>query len=207
MTVDVRHLDPQQLDVLRELANMGAGHAATALSELTGRVIGMEVPEVSVVPAVEVEGVLGPAEGPLTAVLMDVIGDLSARIVQVFPGPTSVRLNSIVLGEPELVLPTQLRARHYHELQDIGETLVAAYLNAVSMVVGKALRAAPSSVHTGAPHGLLGQLLLEGNGAGECVVCVNTRLLVGADRLPAHVLLIPDDASLGVLFRLLQWQT
>jgi chemotaxis protein CheC len=204
---DLRSLTPLHLDALREVANMGAGHAATALSELTSRVIGMEVPEVSVVPATSVEEVLGEAEGPLTAVLMDVLGELNGRIVQVFPGPTAVRLTSIVLSEPALVATTQLRERHYRELQEIGKTLVAAYLNAVSMLLGQVLSASPPTVQTGAPRGLLGRLVQEASPGAEFVVCVNARLLIGADRLRAHLLLIPDHASLAVLFRLLRWQT
>ena len=33
---DIRNLTPGQLDALREVANIGAGHAATALSQMTG---------------------------------------------------------------------------------------------------------------------------------------------------------------------------
>ena len=36
---DVRDLKALQIDALREVANIGAGHAATALSQMTGRKI------------------------------------------------------------------------------------------------------------------------------------------------------------------------
>ena len=106
-----------------------------------------------------------------------------------------------------MLVATQLGERHYRELAEVGQTLVAAYLNAVSMLVGSVLRASPPSLRTGAPHGLLNGIVQEQSGGAECIVCVTTRLLIGADRLPAHVLLIPDDASLAVLFRLLKWQS
>jgi chemotaxis protein CheC len=35
--IDVRELDALQIDALREVANIGAGHAATALSQMTRR--------------------------------------------------------------------------------------------------------------------------------------------------------------------------
>jgi len=47
---DVRALKELQLDALREVANIGAGHAATALSQLTGRTVMIGVPEVNVRP-------------------------------------------------------------------------------------------------------------------------------------------------------------
>ena len=43
--VDVRELGSLQLDGLREVANIGAGHAATALSQLTNRRIMVGVPQ------------------------------------------------------------------------------------------------------------------------------------------------------------------
>jgi len=47
--IDVRELDALQIDALREVANIGAGHAATALSQMTNRRIGVNVPEIRIV--------------------------------------------------------------------------------------------------------------------------------------------------------------
>ena len=51
---DVRGLKELQLDALREVANIGAGHAATALSQMTNHTIMIAVPEVNVRPLEEV---------------------------------------------------------------------------------------------------------------------------------------------------------
>ena len=48
---DVRDLKALQLDALREVANIGAGHAATALSQMTNRTIMISVPEVNILRA------------------------------------------------------------------------------------------------------------------------------------------------------------
>src|SRR5437016_5416123 len=45
---DVRDLKALQLDALKEVANIGAGHAATALSQLTNRRIMISVPEINI---------------------------------------------------------------------------------------------------------------------------------------------------------------
>lgn len=205
MTTDPRNLSPAQLDLLRELANMGAGHAATALSRLTNRVIGMEVPEVELLPTPDVAALLGEEDAPLAAVQMDVAGDLNARIAQVFPGHTARRLTSIALAEPEVHFPARFDERRYHALQDIGREVVQAYLNAVSEFLGRRLLPSPPRVWTGGPDGLLDGLLAEHGSRREYVVCVKARLLIGADRLPAHVLLIPDEVSLTVILRALPW--
>ena len=57
--MDLRALDPSQLDAMREIANIGAGHAATALSQMTHRVIMIDVPEVSIIRLEDVGTVTG----------------------------------------------------------------------------------------------------------------------------------------------------
>ena len=46
---DLRSLKALQLDALREVANIGAGHAATALSQMIGETIMISVPTINVV--------------------------------------------------------------------------------------------------------------------------------------------------------------
>ena len=48
---DIRSLKALQLDALREVANIGAGHAATALSQMIGATIMISVPTINVVAA------------------------------------------------------------------------------------------------------------------------------------------------------------
>ena len=68
--IDVRELGHLQLDALREVANIGAGHAATALSQLIGRRIAVDVPQIQVVRLEEVAGLTGREDETVAAVLM-----------------------------------------------------------------------------------------------------------------------------------------
>ena len=56
---DVRDLKELQLDALREVANIGAGHAATALSQMTNRTIMIAVPEVNIRALEDVTDLVG----------------------------------------------------------------------------------------------------------------------------------------------------
>ena len=46
-------LSPERVDALKEVANIGAGHAATALSLMTGARIMIDVPTINVAPLSE----------------------------------------------------------------------------------------------------------------------------------------------------------
>ena len=89
---DIRSLKALQLDALREVANIGAGHAATALSQMIGGTIMISVPTINVSRLEEVPPQISAPEEPVAAVLMHMLGDLTGRTLLVFPKPTAARL-------------------------------------------------------------------------------------------------------------------
>ena len=97
---DIRSLKAHQLDALREVANIGAGHAATALSQMTGGTIMISVPTINIARLEDVPPQITGPEEPVAAVLMNMLGDLTGRTLLVFPFPTAVRLSEIMLNRP-----------------------------------------------------------------------------------------------------------
>ena len=82
---DIRKLKALQLDALREVANIGAGHAATALSQMTGQTIMISVPQINIAPLEDIPNQVGSDEEPVAAVLMKILGDLTGLALLVFP--------------------------------------------------------------------------------------------------------------------------
>ncbi len=97
---DIRSLKAHQLDALREVANIGAGHAATALSQMTGGTIMISVPTINIARLEDVPPQISEPEEPVAAVLMNMLGDLTGRTLLVFPRATAVRLAEIMLTRP-----------------------------------------------------------------------------------------------------------
>src|SRR2546429_7970005 len=89
---DVRDLKELQIDALREVANIGAGHAATALSQLTNRRIMISVPQINIARLEEVPNLLGHPQEVVAAVLMHMLGDLTGRTLLLFPESVGRRL-------------------------------------------------------------------------------------------------------------------
>src|SRR5215210_970512 len=89
---DVRDLKESQLDAIREVANIGAGHAATALSEMTNRKIMITVPRVKIRPVEDACDMVGPPDQVVASVLMHVMGDLTGRAMLLFPERAALTL-------------------------------------------------------------------------------------------------------------------
>src|SRR6266704_1599164 len=97
---DVRDLKELQIDALREVANIGAGHAATALSQLTNRKIMISVPQINIVRLEEVPDLLGNPQDVVAAVLMHMLGDLTGRTLLLFPESVGRRVCDMLLRRP-----------------------------------------------------------------------------------------------------------
>ena len=73
------------LDVLKEVGNIGAAHAATSLSQLLDRKIDMHVPNVKLVSFDEMFDLAGGAETIVAGIFLRIEGDLSGSMFFVLP--------------------------------------------------------------------------------------------------------------------------
>jgi chemotaxis protein CheC len=202
--VDLRSLDAAQLDGLRELANIGAGHAATALSQLMHRRVMITVPEATVLRLAEVDRLAGDPSAPVAAVIMKILGDVTGRMLQVFPADAAARLAAAVLGTGLPSFPDEFDELHRSALMEVGNIIVGAHLNALSDFMGMLLiMSTPDAAVDMAGAVLTTSYLNFGNATDE-VFCLNTELLVDDARITGHFLLIPDDVSLPVILRQLR---
>ena len=195
--MDIRSLGPLQLDALRETANIGAGHAATALSELTGRRIMVAVPDVSVVALERVGELLGDPGQAVSAVIVTVSGDITGRTLQIFDGRAASALVSLLLGVEEPEFPGEFGTIESSALKEIGNVIVGAYLNALATFTAMEITMSVPDFAIDMAAAILMTSYLNFGSVDDHVLCVSTRLEVDEHRdLRAHFLLIPDEPSL-----------
>lgn len=130
--MDPESLATLHLDALRETANIGAGHAATALSRLTRRRVMISVPDVRILPLEQVGGMLGDPGDVVSAVIVRVEGDVSGHTVQIFDGRTACRLVSLLLDTREPAFPRDFGTLQRSAVKEIGNVIVGAYLDELS---------------------------------------------------------------------------
>jgi chemotaxis protein CheC len=198
---DVRGLKALQLDALREVANIGAGHAATALSQMTNRTIMIRVPEVNVRALEDVPELLGSADSVIAAVLMHMMGDLTGRTMILFPEGSAKYLCDVLFRRP-VGTTNGFGAMEQSGLKEVGNILVSAYLTALSDFMGMMLVPSVPSLVVDQSGAILTTTYLNFGHDRDFVFCVETAFQVaGADGdLSGHFLLLPDMPSLRAIF-------
>lgn len=198
---DVRDLKELQLDALKEVANIGAGHAATALSQLTDRRIMINVPEISITRLEDIPASFGDPEAVVAAVLMHVLGDLTGRTLLLLPEDNAHLLCDLLLRRPPGT-STEVGKLEESSLKEAGNILAGAYLNALSDFMGMMLLPSVPSLVVDLAGAVLTTAFLNFGQERDFVFCVETNFhFTEADRaLSGHFLLLPDLASLRAIF-------
>ena len=199
---DMRSLKALQLDALREVANIGAGHAATALSQMINSTIMISVPTINVSRLEEVPPQISAPEEPVAAVLMHMLGDLTGRTLLVFPKPTAVRLAELMLRRPQ-GSSTDLGEMEQSAIKEAGNILSSAYMNALSKFMGLMLLPSPPSLAIDMSTAVLTTAYLQFGSERDYVFCIESEFMMTdtAERLRGFFLLIPDTESLAKILR------
>ncbi len=198
---DLHDLKELELDALKEVANIGAGHAATALSQLTNRRIMISVPEIFVARLEQVHDRLGDNEEVIVAVLMHMLGDLTGRMLLTVPEFDALLLCDMLLRrEPDAT--TEFGELEQSALKEAGNILGGAYMNALSDFMGMMLLPSVPSLAIDMSGTVLTTAQLSFGRDKDMVFCVETNFnFQEADRtLRGHFLLLPDLASLKTIF-------
>ena len=199
---DIRELSPQQLDALREVANIGAGHAATALSQMIGGTIMISVPRINITSIEEIPAQVSGPEEPVAAVLMHMLGDLTGRTLLVFPKKTAMRMSELMLRRPE-GSAEDLGPLEQSAVKEAGNILSGQYMNALSEFMGMILLPSPPSLAIDMSAAVLTTTYLQWAPDREHVISVESEFLLSdtEERLRGFFLLLPDPASLQAILR------
>ena len=199
---DIRSLKALQLDALREVANIGAGHAATELSQMTGGTIMISVPQINIARLEDVPPQIAGPEEPVAAVLMNMLGDLTGRTLLVFPKPTAMRLSELMLRRPQ-GSSVDLGELEQSAIKEAGNILSGAYMNALSDFMGLMLLPSPPSLAIDMSDAVLTTAYLQFGSDRDYVFCVESEFYLQdiGERLRGFFLLLPDYASLQAILK------
>jgi chemotaxis protein CheC len=198
---DLLSLKVLQLDALREVANIGAGHAATALSQMVGETIMITVPTINIARLEEVPVQMSDPDEPVAAVLMHMMGDLTGRTLLVFPKRSALRLASRLLKKKEN--EQSLSEMGQSAIKEAGNILSSAYMNALSDFMGMLLLPSPPSLAVDMSEAVLTTAYLQFGTDRDYVVCVESEFVIDdeSDPLRGFFLLLPDAASLTAILK------
>ncbi|MDR3563780.1 MAG: chemotaxis protein CheC [Negativicutes bacterium] len=193
-------LSPMQLDALKEIGNVGAGNAATALSQIINRKIDMSVPQVSILPLGDVPDVVGGPEVMVAGVYLRVFGPAPGSILFLLPRDSAFYLVDTLMGRNEKTTNT-LDDMDESALLEIGNILAGAYLNALSYFTKFTLLPSIPALAMDMAGAILSIILIQLGQMGDHALVIETEFTTENEGVKGHFFLIPDPGSLGTILQ------
>jgi chemotaxis protein CheC len=198
LSEDVTNLTPLQLDALREVGNVGAGNAATALSQIINSKIDMTVPQVAILPLGEVPDVVGGPDAMVAGVYLRVFGPAPGSILFLLPRDSALYLVDMLMGR-ERGYTQHLDSMDESALLEIGNILAGAYLNALSFFTKFTLLPSIPALAMDMAGAILSVILIQLGQMGDHALVIETEFTSEGDGVKGHFFLIPDPGSLGTI--------
>lgn len=193
----MKKLSEGDLDFLRELSTIGVGHAATALSQLIGRQVGMRVPKVSIVDLASVPDLMGGSEKVVSGVYLQVLGDARGAILLIFPDDSSRSLISLLLKRVDEPL-SEMGAS---TLKEVGNILASAYLSVLGNMLDITLIPSIPSLAHDMVGAVVDIVLSDLSEIGDTAFVFETEFYDITDDIKGHFFLLPDPESIEVIMR------
>ncbi|MGL4523834.1 MAG: chemotaxis protein CheC [Bacilli bacterium] len=208
MTHKPLQFSPMHLDVLKEIGNIGSGHAATALSALLQKKIDMSVPDVRFVPFNEIVSVIGGAENVVAVVALRIEGDAPGMMFFIMSVEQATYfLHTLFQDDSISVLDAAHSPLIHSAVSEIGNILSGSYLSALANLTGLNLQPSVPYMALDMAGALIGEGLLPYSIFGECALLIDTVLIeessIGREEMQGHFFLIPDPDSFNKIFNAL----
>lgn len=191
-------LSELQMDALREVGNIGAGHAATALSQMIGSPISLSNPTLELIEFSEVPMLVGGAERLVAASYCRLLGDIGGGMLLMAPRESALSLidllhnrdvgSTLSFGRDEEMLLTH-----------VSTILSSAYLAAIARLTDMNLMPAPPSFVLDMAGAILEVATLETGMRAQMALLVRTRFSDERTSVDVMLFFLPDPDDLGVI--------
>lgn len=198
MADEILELSPTQMDVLREIGNVGAGNSATALSQIINRRIDMTVPNVSIVPIGDVPELIGGPDAMVAGVFLRVYGQAPSNILFIMPKESAYYLVDMLMGKQH-GSTDKLDFMDESALMEIGNILAGAYLNALFTFTNISMIPSIPALAMDMAGAILSVVLVQLGQMGDHALVIETKFQAEDDGITGHFFLVPDPGSLETI--------
>jgi len=186
------------IDVLREIANIGSGNAASSLSRMIGHPVNIQIPDIQIKGFNEATELLGGPETIMVGTLLFLTGGIEGMMMFLLPV-------EVVCDLVNMLMFTEIKS--YEEIDEMGYSVVsecsnimsASFVTAIAEMTDMVIDISPPE----ATLDMLGSIMSVPStyfaDIGDSLLLMTNELEIEGKKTSANVLLLPDMPSLGKL--------
>ena len=186
-------IDSSHLDVLREIGNIGAGNAMTALAQMLQRKVDMKVPKADLFEFRDLGEVIGGEETIMAGVYMVVEGDIQGSMMFLLEKESSKHLIDQMLGGygSSAGGADEFDEMEISVLKEMGNIMTGAYLNSLSDLTGLKIYPTAPDIAVDMAGAILSVPAIEFGVLGDKILMIQTRFTDDVE-IDGFFILVPD---------------
>lgn len=189
-------LNPIQMDVLREIGNIGSGNAATSLSTMLAKPVNIAVPKIKILDYNQVTEALGGPETMVVGLLLSLENDLSGMIMFLLQRDFAhMTLNSLLGTSLEDF--SQVDEMEYSAMKEVANIMAASYVNAVSSLTNLDIGISVPDICIDMVGAILSVPAIHYANISDKIIFIEDEFSSESERMVSHILMIPDTESLA----------
>jgi chemotaxis protein CheC len=194
-----------QKDALQELANIGAAHSATTLSQMLNSQIGMSVPEINIVDSSAGSDFV--SDELTTMIVFELQGDIphGGFLILHFPRDSAVRTAHIMQGEGSA--PLTFSEMDQSAIVEVGNIMVSSFLSATSDLLGMMMLPSPPVLVVDMAHAAITSLIAQMTVEVDDVILFRVKLTSDEHNIGGNILIFLEVAALNRIAQRLEEMT
>jgi len=198
------NLSESQVDLLKEVGNIGSGNAATSLSMLIGDKIDMKIPTVRIVGYDEMMDLVGGPDALITAIFLRIEGDTPGNMFFVLSPEETVNFIEQMTGQEDFsVGQPPYDEMALSALEEAGNILAGSYLSALSDFLKLSVQPSVPVLTIDMAAAILTEGLIEISQFGDYAIIIETVIDNHGKKqkqIKGHFFLLPDPDSFEKIF-------
>jgi len=191
------NLDKEKKDILKEIANIGAGNAATAFSTMVDQKIDITVPRIELMPIEDLPEITGDQEDYISCTLINFDGEISGKILLVLEMQIVEKILHLMFGEGELP-SAEIQSS---ALRELGNILSGAYLKAINIFSDLNLSQGLPAVAYDMAGAVLSSSVIDFNQSDDEIILLETEFIISDEKLELYYFFIPEEESIDIFFQ------
>lgn len=196
--INLDQIDGMQFDVLKEIGNIGAGNATTALSTMINGKIDMNVPKVALLEFKELSDMVGGAENIVVGILITLEGEINGMMMFMLEHKSAYHLVKLLMGE--YMSPSEnFSEMELSALKEIGNIIAGAYLSSLSTLINIRIDASIPYMSIDMAGAILSVPAIEFGKVGDRALIIETQFTKDDSDVNGYFILIPTLESYDVI--------
>ena len=192
---DYNDLNEIQLDVLREMGNIGTGNAAMSLAEMLATPIDISVPTVRILDYEAAMEAMGGPENMIVGLLLSFDGDINGMIMFLLEKDFAHMMINTLMGEDTETFDPEDEVSN-SALTEVGNIMAASYINAIAQMTEMRINLTVPDMCIDMLGAILSVPAIHYANISDKIIMIENHLSGNNTSASNHILMLPDVESL-----------